>query len=281
MRLAWTQPLPASPLGLALAREPGGLLVWDAEPTLGRYDPQGRRQLRQRAPAGLALAAMSDDGATVAGAGATGQVWLLTADLVPLWQRGLSKRPVALALDHLGRRVAVADEAGGLHVFDRAGKRRWQATCARPLARLAFVPEAGAVVAAADFGLVCAFDAAGKLLWRDGLAAHAGDLAVSGDGARIVVACFTGGLARYALDGPRAERFAEVGAARLVAMSYAGDIVVTADLERALCLRGADLAARGAIELTSGPVAVAVEALGGAAVCALAGGQLVGVDLGG
>jgi hypothetical protein len=91
------------------------------------------------------------------------------------------------------------------------------------------------------------------------------------------VACFTGGLARYALAGPKAERLAEAGAARLAALSYGGDLLVTADLERTLTARGADLEGRRSLELASPPVAVALEALGGAAVCALSGGQLVGV----
>src|SRR5262245_53484309 len=132
VRLAWSQPLPTPPAGLSLAREPGTLLVWDAEPTLGRYTALGQRELRQRAPADLLLAALSDDGSAVAAVGKRGQVWLLTAELVLLWERTLPHRPLALALDHLGRRLAVADEAGGLHVFDRAGKVRWQAAAARP-----------------------------------------------------------------------------------------------------------------------------------------------------
>ena len=281
MRLAWSHPLPAPPAGLSFSREAGTILVWDAEPALGRYGPLGDRELRQRAPADLLLAALADDGRTVAAVGRKGEVWLLTADLVPIWQRALPRRPVALALDHLGTRLAVADEAGGLHLFDRAGKLRWQVSAARPLAHLAFVPEAGALVGAAEFGLVGAFDGSGHCVWRDGLVAHVGGLSVSGDGRRIVLACFTGGLCRYALDRPQHELFADAGPARLAALSYTGDVLVTADLERTLSRRGPDLAVRATLALPGAPVGLAVEALGEAAVCALASGQLVRVELGG
>lgn len=281
MRVIWTHPLPAPPVGLSLAYEGGSLLLWDAEPALARYGPLGQRDLRQRAHPDCLAATLSDDGRTVAAVGKKGQVWLLTADLVPIWERTLPRRPAALALDHLGGRLAVADDAGGLHLFDRAGKVRWQVTAPRPLVRLAFVPEVGALVGTAELGLVCAFDGAGRIAWRDGLAAHIADLAVSGDGGRIVLACFTGGLCTYALGKPGRDLTADAGPAKLAALSYPGDVLVTADLERTLSLRRPGTKIAATLALPSAPVALAVEALGEGAVCALANGQLVRVEWGG
>src|SRR5262245_13754808 len=119
MQLVWTRPLPSMPAGLSLAREAGTILVIDQEQHLSRPDPTGQVELRQRAPASLIAATIAEDGRTVAAVGKRGQVWLLTMDFVPIWERAVPGRAVALALDILARRVAVADESGGLHVFDR------------------------------------------------------------------------------------------------------------------------------------------------------------------
>jgi hypothetical protein len=280
VRLVWSRSLPAAPLGLGLAREAGTLLLWDVDHHLGRYDRQGQGELRQRAPGSLVAAALSDDGLTVAAAGKRGQAWLLNVDLVPVWERSVPRRPVALALDALGRRLAVADEGGGLHVFDRAGQVVWRAAAARPLAYLAFVPEAPALVGSADFGLVCAFDRAGRCLWRDGLVAHVGSLAVSADGGRVVLACFTDGLCCYALTQPRQARLPRAAPSRLAAIDYKGELLLTAGLGNELALRGGDGEVRAVLAMPSSPVAVAVEALGDSAVAALAGGMLARVELG-
>src|SRR5688572_23655766 len=103
MQLAWTRPLPATPAGLSLAREAGTILVLDQEHHLSRHDRTGQVELRQRAPASLTAATIAEDGRTVAAAGKRGQVWLLTQDFVPIWERAVPHRAVALAMDILGR----------------------------------------------------------------------------------------------------------------------------------------------------------------------------------
>src|SRR5436309_9962254 len=113
MRTAWTRELPSPPLGLSLSREAGGALVFDAERTLTRIDRLGQVELRRPAPATVVAAVASDEGRHVAALGRRGQAWLLSAELDVIWQRSLSPRPVALAIDHEGLAVAVADEAGG------------------------------------------------------------------------------------------------------------------------------------------------------------------------
>lgn len=278
MRLSWSRPLPAAPVGLGLAREPGTLLVWDVDHHLARHDRLGHPELRQRLPS-LVAATIADDGRSIAAIGKRGQVWLWTLDLVSVWEQSLPRRLVSLAIDTFGQQVAVADEAGGVHVFNRTGQLLWRATAARPLLHLAFVPEAPALVGSADFGLVCTFDFTGRCLWRDGLVVHIGSLAVSGDGGRILLACFTDGLCCYTLGQPRQTRLPRAAPSRLVAMAYRGERTVTAGLGNELTLRGADGEILDALSLPSSPVALAVEPLGDAVVAALAGGSLVRVEL--
>jgi hypothetical protein len=279
MRLAWSHTLPAVPVGLSLAREAGTFLVWDADHHLSRHDRFGNCELRQRAPASLVTAAFSDDGRSVAVIGKRGQVWLCTLDLVPLWERSLSRRTVALALDHLGQRVAVADEAGGVHLFDRSGRELWNVSVPRPLVHLAFVPEAPFLIGCADFGLVCALDKAGQCLWRDGLVAHIGSMVVTGDATRAVLACFTEGLCCYEPSRGQQTRLARAAPARLAAVSWTGEVILTVGLDTAMCLRNAAGDVQAELTLPASPVSVAVDALGRTGLLALAGGQVVGVDL--
>ncbi len=274
MQLAWTRPLPAAPLGMCLAREAGTLLVWDAEHHFCRLDRSGQVELRQRATASLVAAALSDDGRSIAAVGSRGQVWLLTADFVRVFDRPLPRPPVAVAVAPLGDRIAVADGGGGLLVFDRRGQVVWRAEVARPLVHLAFVPEAAALVGCAEFGLVCAFDRAGACLWRTGLVAHVGGLAVSGDGGRIVLACFTEGLSCYSLAQARRVALARAAPSRLVALDYRCEVTVTVGLANELALRGPQGDVRDVLLLPANPVAVAVEALGEGVYAALADGTI-------
>src|SRR5262249_37260907 len=136
------------------------------------------------------------------------------------------------------------DMMGGLHLFDRQGKAVWKVTTPRPLRYLAFIPEKPMLAASADFGLVACFDAAGKPLWRDGLVAHVGSLAVSGDGAVIALACFTEGLCCYAVDRGQPQRIAQAAPCNLAAISYTGDVMLTAGLNDQAALRDREGAVR-------------------------------------
>jgi hypothetical protein len=278
VRIDWTRELASPPLGLCLAREPGLALVFDAERTLTLIDPAGQVALKRPSPATLAAAAFSDEGKVVAAVGRRGQVWLLNAEFDVIWQRGLTPRPIAAAIDHLGLAVAVADEAGGLTVFDARGQEMWKAATARPLVHLAYAPESGALVGAADLGLVCAFDRAGKELWREGLMANVGSLAVSGTGERIVLACFSEGLRCCSLEKPRPHKLAGTRECRHAAVSYGGDVILSAGADPRLTVCDASGATRGELALPATPSALALAALAERAVAAC-DRAVVGIDL--
>lgn len=278
MRVLWSRPL-ASPLrGVSLARERGRLLAWDAQHTLYLLNRAGELEAQRPAAAALAGACAADDGGSFAAVGQGGEVWLLAPDLAPRWERSVPHRAVACALSPLGDYLAVSDGGGTLHVFDRLGRPAWRAATPRPLRYLCFVAEKPALVGAADFGLVACFGEGGASLWRDGLVAHVGSLAASGDGGNVVLACFTEGLCCYGLERPRPERLPQAAPCRLAAVSYAGDLLLTAGLEDRLYLRQRDGTMRGELALGGAPADLALGPLGDYAAVALADGRLLGID---
>jgi hypothetical protein len=277
VRIAWTRELPSPLLGLSLARESGVALVFDAERTFTRLDALGQVELRRPAPATVTAAVISDEGKHVVALGRRGQAWLLSAEFDVIWQRSLSPRPVGVAIDHQGHVVAVADEGGGLHVFDALGQEVWRATTARPLLHLAYVPEGGALVGAADLGLVCAFDRRGQQLWREGLMANVGSLAVSGSGDLIVLACFSEGLRRGALQKSRLEKPPQSVPCRLAALGYRGDVILCAGTDNRLVLLAGGVT-KGELTLPGVPLALALSALGERAVVGT-DRDVIGLDL--
>jgi hypothetical protein len=278
VRVLWSRPLASPPRGISLARERGRLLAWDAEHTLYLFNRAGELEARRPAAAALAGACAADDGDSFAAVGQDGRAWLLAPDLTPRWERSVPRRAVACALSALGDYLAVSDGGGALHVFDRLGRSAWRAANPRPLRYLAFVAERPALVGSADFGLVACFDASGRGLWRDGLVAHVGSLAASGDGETIVLACFTEGLCRYGLERPRPERLPQAAPCRLAAVSYAGDLLLTAGMEERLYLRQRDGAVRDELALDGAPADLALGPLGEYAAVALTDGRLLGLD---
>src|SRR5204863_238973 len=80
-----------------------------------------------RTPTRFSCLACADDGSALVG-GAPGQVVCYGADLLARWSRGVAGKVLSVALDPLGRRLAVADSSGGVSLFDAEGKHLWRTT---------------------------------------------------------------------------------------------------------------------------------------------------------
>lgn len=275
MRLLWSQTIPAPLRGLILARERATILAWDGQDGLFLFNETGTIQARRPAPAPIATVGCAEDGsaAIVAGSRSPGIYWL-TLDLTLRRQRPLPRRATAVAVEPLGRRIAVADAGGTLHLLDARGQTVWQATTPRPLHHLAFVPEKPILVGAADFGLVVCFGASGECLWRDGLVAHVGSLAVSGDGGCVILACFSDGLYRYSTTGPQQQRISLDAPCQFAALSYSGDRLLSVGGQQRVCLRDNKGDLCDQINLESPVVAVALSSLADYALVGLANGVI-------
>ena len=286
MRLLWSQTIPTPLRGLILARERETILAWDGQDSLCLFNSTGIIQARRPAPAPIAAAGCAEDGSAyvvaTSGAGVSqvggAMIFWLAPDLTPRWQRPLRQRATAVAMEPLGRCIAVADAGGALTLMDARGRTLWKATTPRPLYHLAFVPEKPVLVGAADFGLVLCFGASGECLWRDGLVAHVGSLAVSGDGSCVLLACFSDGLYCYNSDGPQQKRIPLESPCRLAAISYAGDRLLTADRPQRLCLRDSKGDIHERIDLDGPVAAVALSSLADFAVVGLANGTILRID---
>lgn len=276
MDLLWSQSIPAPLRGLRLARERETILACDGKDALFLFNHAGIIQGQRPAPGPIAAAGCADDGSAYAiGGSATPMVCWLAPDLATRWQHPLPQRATALAVEPLGRCLAVADAAGTLHLLDARGRTLWQATTPRPLHHLAFVPEKSILVGAADFGLVLCFGAAGECLWRDGLVAHIGSLAVSGDGKSVLLACFSDGLYRYNIAGPPPQRIALEKPCHLATLSYDGETLLTADPQASACLRDSKGELRDPLKLDFPAAALALGALADCAIVGLVNGAIL------
>ena len=273
--ILWSYTHSAAWRGVAQTRERGLTLAWDARHTLQLFNRRGQPQAHWPCPNELSAAACAADGASFAAASAQGEVWLLAPDLSVRWERRVSTRCTAIALETFGRYVAVADGDGTLHLLDRQGQTVWKALNPRPLHELAFVPEQSRLMVSADFGLTASYDSAGRCVWRDGLVAHVGSLAVNGDGSLVVLACFSEGLCCYRNQDPKTRRFLpNTAPVHRAALSYTGKMLLTTDRESVVAWRRADGTIRQQLQCVEKPVALALDALGERAVVAFADGQL-------
>jgi WD40 repeat protein len=286
MHLRWSQTVPAPLRGLILARESETILAWDGQDNLFLFNDTGTIQARRPSPGPVAAAGCAEDGsAYVVAAGETGvspvggsMICWLAPDLTPRLLRALPQRATAVAVEPLGRRVAVADAGGTLHLMDARGRKLWRATTPRPLHHLAFVPEKPVLIGVADFGLVLCFGASGECLWRDGLVAHVGSLAVSGDGKSVLLACFSDGLYRYSTDGPEQQRIPLETPCHFAALSYDGERLFTLGRQPCVCLRDSKGGLRVQINLDAPAVAASLGALADYALVGLANGAILRFD---
>jgi hypothetical protein len=243
------------------------------------FGPSGAPIVQTPPQAGLTASCLSEDGRHAALGTSRGEVRLLGDELSPGWERTVHARVMAAALDPLGQRLAVSDEGGGLTVFSASGREVWRASTPRALSHLQWAPETGSLWCAADYGLACLFSAEGGQAWLDAPVAHIGGLACTGDGQRLLAACFSEGVKCYGESQGRPTPLAKGLAARHVAISYFGDVIVTVGLDGAQLTHSAGdgtWLAEG--RLPSPAVSLALDALGRWAVAALAAGELARYD---
>jgi hypothetical protein len=277
----WTHRLAATPGGVALARESGHILAWDQNCWLVLLGRNGRLQAQTRLQAGITAATIADDGSAVVDADDRGTLTWRTPDLAVRWQHRLDRRPTAVALDALGRALAVADMSGAVHVFTAAGHSPWPpTTLPRPIIHLAMAPTAPALFAAADFGLVTCLDLGRRrAAWQEAPVVHVGSLAVAGNPVVAVAACFSEGLRRYALTGT-AMALPNVPTpepCRFVATTFVGDQFLVGGVFGGLHRISGDGTVLSADNLEQPLAGLACGPRGESAVIALADGRVIGI----
>jgi hypothetical protein len=276
---AWSQSLNADPRGLVLIRERDWLLAWDQNHWLYLFDHTGNRQVQVRFPGTLVAACCADDGSAYAAVGNQGEICWLAPDLMTRWQHALPCPAVTVAMDAFGQYLAVSDNRGNVHLFNRLGQQTKSLQTARALHHLAFVATSPVLVGCADYGLVTSFDMTGAIRWRDGLVAHAGSLSVSGDGARILIACFSEGVQIYNLEGQKQARIAVAESCRLASVAFTGRFVLVAGLTNRLFIVDGDGQTLCSQALEKPIAAAALSALGDYAVVGLADGPVVRLNI--
>jgi hypothetical protein len=275
----WSHSVSVAPRGLALAREKGWLLAWDDHGWLYLFNRQGERQAQRKAGGQLAAACCADDGSAYAAVGGKGEVWWLTPDLSPRWEKKVPAPALAVAVDSLGQYLAVADAGSHLHVFDRHGRVVSQSQTARPLHHLHFVSQIPMLLGAADYGLVLGVHLNGQVLWRDGLVAYIGSLAASGDARQTVVACFSEGLRCYDGAGQSRGCLPVTEPCSLAALAFDGSELLAAPLNGGLLRLDLQTSAVSTFPLDKPAHALALHALGSELVVAPPGGPLTALDL--
>jgi hypothetical protein len=275
MRLLWSAEAAPALQGLALAREGGRLLAWDARHGLFLFDSRGHRLVHRAPQADTVNACCSGDGASFATLSRSGLVRLLDQELMPRWEQRFPQEGSALALDSFADRIAVADAAGGLHLLDGQGKSVWQVTSPRPLRFVTFIPEVAALFGSADFGLVLCCDALGRCVWRDTPVTHTGSIAASGDGSILAVARYSDGVCCYGLQQNRPHVVRGTAPSRLADVSYDGRFFLTAGLDDRLCLRDATGGELAVQTLPARLAALALAPAGDRAALALANGTIL------
>jgi WD40 repeat protein len=275
MRRLWSFQSSAAIRCIRAAREPGKLLVWEANQLLTWLSSAGEVGARREAPWPLTAVDCADDGSTVVAAGTSGQMGSLGADFKPRWQRTLSADALAVAVSPFGDVVAVADAGGTIHFLDAAGRDIARASNPRPFHHLVFIPERPLLIGSADFGSVSALDLAGRRRWHDAPVAHCGSLATTGDGRLIALACFSDGVSLYNVRGEKRNGSPRPGPCRIVALSYDGSIYLTAGLDGCVRMHDRFGQTRSDFRPAAAVTSLALNALGTTAFIGLADGQVL------
>jgi hypothetical protein len=244
----WSHHTEARLGGLSLAREAGLLLAWDEARTLSIWDCQGQELARLKLLFAPAAVAISEDGRHVVAVGKQGELWWLDGRLQLQFDHQLDFPPLALALESLGRYVAIAAANRRIHLLTRRARPVVSIETPQPTPHLVFVPGQPYLLAAANYGFMGCFDDTGRGFWRDGVVSYIGSLATAGEGQVILLACYSHGLRRYPMSGNNPSFVPTARPCRLACVDFDGSRVLMAAEDDSLSL----LNARGQVikELT-------------------------------
>jgi hypothetical protein len=276
----WSYKLPGPAGGIAFARESGHVLAWDATNRLSVLSARGSVQAHAAQPRAVATAAIADDGSGLAVADDESVAWL-RCDLSMRWRKNLSTKPTALAMDSLGRCVAVADVGSRLQLFDKAGRAvGTPLKTPRPLYHLHFLAAEPLLIAAADFGLVLALDLRSRQwTWQDSPVIHLGGLSASDDGKAIALACFSEGIRRYDLSGKPMPTLPTPEPCRHLSTSFDGRRFLVGSIFSGLYALDDSGASRYEQRFEQPVAGVRLAPLGDAGIVALSDGRVIGLDL--
>jgi hypothetical protein len=286
--VAWTMITDAPLAGLALAREPRTILVWDEAHRVLVLDGHGARQAEITAPGRIANAAYSDDGTLVALLVEGPRLVLLDGELEPIADRPAASDSLGLGCDPHGRYVALSTKSSHTQLYTRYGKQAGSLETIQPVAFLRFVPDRPRLLTASSYGTLTAFELSpaggdGELdceqSWSSHVHSNIGRLAVTGDGGMILTSCYTHGIQRFDSRGRNEGAYHLGGTTSHAVPDFAGRTIAVATTEGELALLNGAGNVRWKTGLPHGPVSLECDALGRFLIYGLPTGEVVRLEL--
>lgn len=277
-RLTWSIATDAPLAGLRLARETGEILAADDTGALYLIDRQGQLAKTTRGKSPVRGLAWSDTGAGGAVLVGDSRLYWLGRDLQFSETTTLPFKSLALAMDPFGEYAAVAMADGANLLLRAGGKLLRRFDTLQPLVSLEFALAQPELVGVAQYGLFCAHAFDGSPLWQEKLFAQVGDLALAGDGRRSLLACFALGIQVHDHTGTQQGSYQVPGTASRVAMSFDGDSIAAASLERDLFWLSADGRLEWQAQLPDDAYRLICDPLGQGLIVGMAGGRILRLD---
>ena len=286
--LAWSVVADAPLRGMALAREAGTILAWDEADRLYLIDVLGTLIVKQKLPARIVAAAISDDGSLTAVVTAGSRLILLDRALEQKIDRAAVPDPSAAAIDPLGRYVAIASREKMIQLYTSYGKIAGKVVSLQPISHLVFVPTKPILLAASAYGAIHAYEIfpgsePGKIdleiAWKEGQLSSVGRLTTTGDAGMILASCFTHGVQRFNAEGKSEGSYHLGGSAAHAAVDFSGRRIAVATAEGELAILNRTGNVRWKTGLPRPAVALECDALGRYIIYGLATGEIDRLDL--
>ena len=285
---AWKAITDAPLTGFCLAREPHTLFAWDESRQLYLFDYLGYVVHKERAPAPVLSARISNDGSLIALLLEGPRLVLLDSSLSLVIDRAAPAGATTLDTDSHGRFVAVATRQGENVFYDCYGKNAGRFETRQPLSYLRFVPSLPLLIGAAGFGILVGFrlsegKSLGSLradpLWEERLMTNLGGLEMTGDASMVLTSCFNLGIQRYSAEGKNEGSYHLGGTVIHAIPDFPGRNIAIATQEGQLAILNRDGNVRWRTELSSAPQGVAIDPLGRYLVYGLATGEVIQLNL--
>ncbi len=273
--------------GLALARESASILAWDEASTLYLLNADGELLNRRRTPTEIISAAISDDGSLAVVVVQGPRLWLLNKGLEPKHERSAVSDAANIAVDSLGRYIAVATKGRQIQLYTRDGQLAGKAELLQPATHICFIASKPVLLTCGAYGQMTALDleprSGGKLepsvLWNETLLTNVGGLAATGDMEMILASCHTHGIQRYTSEGKNEGSYHIGGSASFAVPDFSGRRIVVATGESELVVLNRSGNVHWKTGLKRPVAALQVDALGRYVLYASSEGEITRLDL--
>lgn len=277
-RIAWAFSTDAELVCLTPAREAGDLYAVDDSGGLYHLNRAGRIETLSRGLKDARLLRWSDRGDVGIVVCGDDEFSLLDASMNVVWSADAPSTILDVAIDAWGHNIALTLENADNVILNADRKKLCQFSTTQPLKFIQFSVGKQRIYGAAEYGYICMHRFNGREVWNEKTVSSVGDMSLTENGNSVFLASFAHGIKTLDRHGNSTASYLVDGTPSRVSVSFFGERVVAATVERHIYWLDSDGTLLWAAETPEDVTALICDPLGEWLIVGFQSGRVLRLD---